>query len=128
MSTQVIHDKVSELKKSIRAYVNDGHDIRLLDPTIKKVAEKAEIIEPEKKSSRKTSRKATSKSTTDQKEVRKQHPKAYTKWTAEDETILKDEGPTISLNDLVAKLQRPFGSIQTRAKELGVKLLDTTSK
>lgn len=55
-------------------------------------------------------------------EVRQQHPKAYTKWTPdEDETLRKKFQEGMSVVDLSLAFQRQPGAIQSRLVKLGIK-------
>ena len=55
-------------------------------------------------------------------EIRQQYPKAYTKWTTEDDKLLRikyDQG--ISIADLSQFFQRKPGAIRSRLEKLGIK-------
>ncbi len=54
-------------------------------------------------------------------QAREGHPRAYTKWTAEEDAILRDEYQQgTRIEEIAERLQRQVGSIQTRIRKQGL--------
>jgi len=54
-------------------------------------------------------------------EIRRHHPRAYEKWTPEeDELLAREYGEGVSLSELAMKHQRKIGAIRSRLNKLGL--------
>lgn len=54
-------------------------------------------------------------------EIRRHHPRAYEKWTPEeDELLAREYGEGVSISELAMKHQRKIGAIRSRLNKLGL--------